>query len=80
VRVLMNCVIAKMAPGSKNDARLIAMEPTAKRGLRRNERFSVGSAVRSPPHERGAQHCGGEQRLLVVCAWVPSGGSRVHLA
>ena len=41
------CVVAKIAPKSEKNAIPIAADATLKRGLRKNESWSIGSAVRS---------------------------------
>ena len=39
--------MTKIAPKSENDAKLIDIEPTLKRGLRKRSRSSIGDDVRS---------------------------------
>ena len=46
---------AKIAPKSEKNAMLMAPEATLKRGLRKNERLSIGSGVRSSQRANAAR-------------------------
>ena len=45
---------AKIAPNSEKNAMLIAADAMLKRGLRKNDRFSIGSGVRSSQRTNAA--------------------------
>ena len=50
----MNCVSAKIAPNREKNARLMPPDAMLKRGLRKNDRFSIGSGVRSSQRTNAA--------------------------
>ena len=54
---------AKIEPKSEKNAMLMAAEATLKRGLRKNERLSIGSGVRSSQRAKAAMSAAAVAKL-----------------
>ena len=60
----------KIEPKSEKNAMLMAAEPTLKRGLRKNERLSIGSGVCSSQRTKAAISTAAAAKLLRMSGFV----------